>query len=78
MIFQSLGKELENAFDFCYDYQLAVDELKFYKLDSIPKIDINAIPTEISNVKFSCNLSAIPFIEKTSLKSSSSCLLRSM
>lgn len=78
MIFQTLGNELESAFGFCYDYQLALDELKFYNAYLIPKINAGSIPPEISDVHFSCNLSNVPFIEKTELQQTKSNLLRSL
>ena len=78
MIFKTLGNELETAFDFCYDYQLAVDELKVYNAELIPKINVENIPAEISDIHFSCNLSNVPFIEKDELQQTKSNLFRSL
>lgn len=78
MIFQTLGNDLENAFDFYYDYQLAVDEIRFFNSDFIPKIDEKSIPHEVSDVHFSCNLSGVPFIAKDELHSSNHVLFRSL
>ena len=78
MIFLTLGNELETSFSFCYDYQLAVDELKFYNAELIPKINAENIPPEISDVHFSCNLSNVPFIKKDELQQTKSNLLRSL
>ncbi len=78
MIFQTLGNELETAFNFFYDYKLAVDELKFYNVELIPKIDAENIPAEISDVRFSSNLSNVPFIEKYTLHLSNHTLFRSL
>ena len=78
IIFQTLGSDLENALEFYFDYQLAVDELKFFESDSIPRIDARFIPAEISDVHFSCDLSNIDFIEKEDLQSNISNLFRSL
>ena len=64
------------SLDFYFDYQLAVDELKFFDSGSIPKIE--NIPTEISNVKFSCDLSNIKSLSKNELKKIDSVLFRGL
>lgn len=74
IMFKVLGNEISKSFDFYFDYQLAVDELKFFDSDSIPKI--NNIPAEISNVKFSCDLSNIKSLSKDELKRIDSVLFR--
>jgi len=35
-----------------FDYELAKESLKFYKLVEIPKIEISNIPKEVSNMRF--------------------------
>lgn len=76
IMFKVLGNEISKSFDFYIDYQLAVDELKFFDFDSIPKIE--SIPTEISNVKFSCDLSNIKSLSKNELKKIDSVLFRGL
>lgn len=76
IMFKVLGNEISKSFDFYFDYQLAVDELKFFDSDSIPKIE--NIPTEISNVKFSCDLSNIKSLSKDELKRIDSVLFRGL
>lgn len=76
ILFKVLGDEISKSFDFYFDYRLAVDELKFFDSASIPKI--NNVPIEISNVKFSCNLSNIKSLSKNELKKSDSMLFRGL
>lgn len=76
IVFKVLGNEISKSLDFYFDYQLAVDELKFFDFDSIPKIE--SIPTEISNVKFSCDLSNIKSLSKNELKKIDSVLFRGL
>lgn len=78
IIFQTLGSDLENAFDLYFDYQLAIDELAFFDSANIPKIAEEFIPVEISNIRFSCDLTGVPVIEKDKLQSSQSILFRSL
>ena len=76
IMFKVLGNEISKSFDFCFDYQLAVDELKFFDSDSIPKI--SDVPAEISNVKFACDLSDIKSLSKSDLKRIDSVLFRGL
>ncbi len=76
IIFKVLGNEISKSFDFYFDYQLAIDELKFFDSDSIPKII--DVPAEISNVKFACDLSDIKNLSKIELKKNSSVLIRGL
>lgn len=61
---QTLGKDLEKAFDLFFDYQLAVDSLQFYNSATIPTIDINNIPKAVSSVHFDCDLTDIKPVKK--------------
>ena len=78
MIFQTLGRDLEKAFDFLYDYQAAVDSLCFFDSKWIPKIKSEDVPPEVSDVKFSCCLANVPSISKESLKLKQNNLFRSL
>ena len=53
-----------SCIDYIFDYQLAIDELKFYDSEIVPKIKKEDIPNEISNVKFQCNLTNIQAINR--------------
>lgn len=78
IIFQTLGTDLENSFDYYFDYQLALDEIRFFESNLIPKIKNEYIPPEISNVKFSCDLSRLLYQTKYELSLSRSNLFRSL
>lgn len=64
IIFATLGSEIDKCNDYIFDYQLAIDELKFYNSLNIPKIDKELIPSEISNIKFQCNLTHVNDINR--------------
>ncbi len=64
IIFSTLGNEIDKCKDFIFDYQLAIDELRFYNSLDVPKINKELIPTEISNIKFQCNLTHIKAINR--------------
>lgn len=64
IIFNTLGNEVDKCIDYIFDYQLAIDELKFYDSEIVPKINKEAIPSEISNVKFQCNLTNIKNVNR--------------
>lgn len=64
IIFSTLGNEVDKCIDYIFDYQLAIDELKFYDSEIVPKIKKEDIPNEISNVKFQCNLTNIQDINR--------------
>lgn len=64
IIFATLGNEIDKCNDFIFDYQLAVDELRFYNSLDVPKINKELIPSEISNVKFQSNLTHIKDINR--------------
>ena len=78
IIFQTLGTDLENSFDCYFDYQLALDEIRFFESNLIPRIKLESIPPEISNVKFSCDLSRLLCQTKYELSLSQSNLFRSL
>ncbi len=59
MIYKTIGNQYEKLGDIFFDYQQASDSLSFYKVTDIPRIDIVAIPFQISNVTFDCDLSHV-------------------
>lgn len=70
IIAQTLGKDIEKSVDVFYDYQLAVDSLKFFKSGIVPTINPEFVPSQITNVRFDCDLTEIQdvkFFESESL-----------
>ncbi len=77
-IFKTLGNDLNNALDIFFDYQQACDTVEFFDSEKVPKIKEENLPSEISEVKFNCDLSDIESIEKEELLKSDSILFRSL
>jgi Putative PD-(D/E)XK family member, (DUF4420) len=69
IIAQTLGNCLSKSFELYFDYQLAIDSLQFYDCENIPKIDLQTIPIEVSNVRFDSDLTNIQPIKKNKTKS---------
>jgi hypothetical protein len=57
IIGETLGTDIIQVSQTFFDFNMALDSLRFYKSDSIPKIDSSLIPNQITNVKFECDLS---------------------
>lgn len=62
IIYKTIGDQYEKLGDIFFDYQQASDSLSFYKVMDIPRIHINAIPVQVTNVTFDCDLTSIPTI----------------
>jgi len=56
LVFSTLGAEIEKANQVKFDYEHAKESIRFYKSEHIPKINKEAIPKEVTNVKFVSNL----------------------
>jgi hypothetical protein len=69
IIAQTLGKDFEKSFDVFYDYQLAVDSIKYYYSEIVPTITSISIPTPITNVRFDCDLTDIRDVKTCKNKS---------
>ena len=69
IIAQTLGNDFEKIFEVNFDYQYGVDNIKYYNFKSIPTIQINHIPKEVTNVKFESDLTDIKNIEDWDKKS---------
>lgn len=69
VIMETLGKELEKAFEQYFDYQLAIDSIAFFESSLVPRIESSYVKKEISNVHFDCDLSNIQEINKYSIDS---------
>lgn len=66
MIATTVGEDFEKSFDIFYDYQFAVDSIRYYKGEDIPIIPEVHIPSNILNIKFDCDLTDINAVsEKT-------------
>jgi hypothetical protein len=63
IIAQTLGKDFEKSFDVFYDYNLAVDSIRYYYSEDVPSINSTSIPSQISNVKFDCDLTDVPAVK---------------
>ncbi|WP_207797848.1 PD-(D/E)XK motif protein [Flavobacterium piscis] len=78
IIYKTVGNEYEKLGDVFFDYQQASDTLSFYKVADIPNIHSNAIPIQISNITFDCDLSNIPSVIEQSLEIHDSLLFKSL
>lgn len=56
VIASTLGADFDKAFDYYFDYQMAVEGLSFFDAKDIPCIPVDIIPAELSNIKFDCDL----------------------
>jgi len=59
IIYKTVGNNYSKLGQIYFDYQLASDSLVFYDIVDIPKIPLDSIPEQISNIKFDCNLTNI-------------------
>lgn len=65
IVFRTLGNSVEHSFAVKFDYEIAKQSLKFYDTLNIKKIEKINIPTGVSEVKFSSDLSNVePIILK--------------
>lgn len=78
IVSQTLGNDLNKAFDTYFDYQQASDTLSFFDFQDVPAISITDIPNEVSNVHFDCDLSKIITIKETVFNASKSLLFKSL
>jgi hypothetical protein len=66
---KTLGKDIKKATDYFFDSNFAIDSLKYYNINNIPTIASEAIPNQISSVKFDCDLTDINQLEVSISKS---------
>lgn len=69
MVALTLGKDFEKSFDIFFDYQFAVDTVQYYDSLDIPTINRTNIPSNISNIRFDCDLTDVKTANKTRTKS---------
>jgi hypothetical protein len=56
IIFETLGKNINEAHNIYFDYNSAKDSVAFFDINDIPKLNTSSIPLEISNIHFDCSL----------------------
>ncbi|MCX8489727.1 MAG: PD-(D/E)XK motif protein [Cyclobacteriaceae bacterium] len=59
----TLGRAIHNSPDLRFDYEFAKDSLRFYRVEDIPKINLEAIPPFVSDVRFKSDISAVEPID---------------
>ena len=64
VIASTLGTDFDKAFEYYFDYQMAIDGLSFFDVNEIPNIPSDVIPIELSNIKFDCDLTRIKVASK--------------
>lgn len=64
VIASTLGTDFDKAFEYYFDYQMAIDGLSFFDVKDIPNIPSEIIPAELSNIKFDCDLTKIRVASK--------------
>jgi hypothetical protein len=69
IIIQTLGRDIEKAFEIFYDYQLAIDSISYYSSSAIPSINHENIAKEVSNIRFDSDLTDTPSLKKHKVKS---------
>lgn len=65
----TLGKDFEKSINSFFDFQFAVDSIKYYNSIDIPTITANSIPSNIFNIRFDCDITDVITIKKNTLKS---------
>lgn len=69
MVAVTLGNDFEKSFDIFFDYQFAVDTIQYYNSFDIPTINRTDIPSNITNIRFDCDLTDVKTAHKTRIKS---------
>lgn len=66
---ETMGDNFQHIFDIYFDYNYALNSILYFNIRDIPKISSEALPSQITNVKFDCNLSNIDSINKKHITS---------
>ena len=66
---ETMGDNFQHIFDIYFDYNYALNSILYFNIRDIPKISSGALPSQITNVKFDCNLSNIDSINKKHITS---------
>lgn len=75
IVTETVGKYFHEVSEFRFDYGISSDSYALYDSVMIPKLDKEAIPEEISRVRFAVDLSGVPYISSDSYESK---LIRSL
>ena len=65
----TMGDEFERIFDIYFDYNLALNSILYFNVQDIPKISGEAVPNQITNVKYDCNLSNVNSLDQDEVTS---------
>jgi len=68
IISKTLGNSIEQSLKVKYDYEIAINSLRYYDVSNISKIEKINIPYNVTEVRYKSNLSESDFIEHTRLK----------
>ena len=63
IVCKTLGSSLEHSLGIKFDYEIAIQSLRFYKHQDISKIELVHIPTEVSEVRYKSDLTEIKHID---------------
>ena len=69
MVAVTLGNDFEKSFDIFFDYQFAVDAIQYYNSLDVPTINKSDIPSNITNIRFDCDLTDVKTATRTKTKS---------
>jgi hypothetical protein len=69
MVADTMGDKIDQIFDFYFDYHFAINSIMYFNVNEIPSIISNVIPSEITNLKFDCNLTNVKVIEEELINS---------
>lgn len=61
----TLGNSIVESWKIKFDHHLALDTLRFYRVDDIPKIEISTVPRFVSDVRFKSDLSNVTSVLST-------------
>lgn len=62
VVAETMGSDIDRIYDTFFDYNRAVDEIKYFDIKSIPSLNHIKIPPEITNIKFDCDLTDVEAI----------------
>lgn len=69
IVVDTMGDKFQHVFDVYFDYNFALNSISYYDVKDVPKISSRAVPNEVTNLKFDCNLSNIDSINKDEITS---------
>lgn len=63
VVADTMGDDFERIFDIYFDYNLALNSIKYFNVKDIPKISNDLISQAITNIKYDCNLTHVNSID---------------